>query len=333
MKYLLFLLLVLLPFPIHSKSFPRPTEQELEYNQLKRVTYEFGGGRFGDQLMCYIHAKWISYYYGIPLIYEPFSFSNRLALHYAEYSSIEHGRTLRRVRPDPGMEINYNRKELERYIIPYFPDSAWEQEKRNNEWYSFSVDWEDPEFKKELQQMIRPLYISPYLQIPSDRVSIALHVREGGGFDGEAPWRWHPLKFPPQSYYIEQVRKISKLFPGQPLYVYVFTDHQQPLELVQEYIRNLSDLDIKFDCRATDNNHAKNILEDFFEMTRFDCLVIADSNFSIIPSKIADYKVVIRPADFQWIDKHSIYINRVDTKIAPNYLDRTKSNHEFLGSL
>ena len=38
------------------------------------------GGRLGDQLIAYMHAKWVSYLYDIPLLYKPFHYSNDLVL-------------------------------------------------------------------------------------------------------------------------------------------------------------------------------------------------------------------------------------------------------------
>src|SRR5665213_983093 len=46
----------------------------------KAVTYEFSGGRLGDNLLSYLHAKWISYRHQIPLLYKPFKYSDKLML-------------------------------------------------------------------------------------------------------------------------------------------------------------------------------------------------------------------------------------------------------------
>ena len=52
--------------------------------QSSKVTYTFSGGRFGDNLLAYIHAKWIAYRYHIPLLYKPFDCSDQLVLHNLE---------------------------------------------------------------------------------------------------------------------------------------------------------------------------------------------------------------------------------------------------------
>ncbi|MGB8367538.1 MAG: hypothetical protein WCD44_04225, partial [Candidatus Babeliales bacterium] len=44
------------------------------------VTYFWGGGRFGDKIISYTTAKWISYKFGIPLLLKPFKHSDMLRL-------------------------------------------------------------------------------------------------------------------------------------------------------------------------------------------------------------------------------------------------------------
>ena len=44
------------------------------------VTYSLDAGRFGDQLINYMKALWVSCKYDIPLIYHPFSYSDLLEL-------------------------------------------------------------------------------------------------------------------------------------------------------------------------------------------------------------------------------------------------------------
>ena len=44
------------------------------------VTYTFSGGRFGDNLISYLHAKWVAYRAGVPLLYKPFGYSGMLVM-------------------------------------------------------------------------------------------------------------------------------------------------------------------------------------------------------------------------------------------------------------
>lgn len=312
----LFLFLYFVFFAVFASAYQGtpPTPSELQYNQSKVVTYPEHGGRFGDQLLCYIHAKWISYYHGIPLLYRPFSYSDQLVLHEQEHSNLSI-KSLFPVKFYSRSNINFNRPRKDLYIIPYFPESEWELTKGNTQWYHFSVDWKDKRFIEDLRRLIKPRSPLPLLALPDNRISIAVHVRKGGGFDNENTWKGYPMKFPPSSYYIEQLRKISELFPERSLYAHIFTDHANPSELIQEYEYHLSDLDIVFGSREKDNHHSLNVLEDFFQMMHFDCLIIADSNFSFIPSKLGNYKVVISPLGFKKIPQ-GIYIDKTNIEIS-----------------
>jgi hypothetical protein len=76
----------------------------------------------------------------------------------------------------------------------------------------------------------------------------------------------------------------------------------------------LSDLDVIFDSRK-ESSCKTNILEDFFALTQFDCLIRPDSHFSIAASKIADYKVIISPAHSIITKKRKVIIDQVDFKV------------------
>jgi hypothetical protein len=124
---------------------------------------------------------------------------------------------------------------------------------------------------------------------------VGVHVRRGGGFDSLQERLRVPLKFPPDSYYIEQIERISKIFKNRSLYVYILTDDLDPASIVNKYRAALNNSNIHFDYRKTDNGPSQNVLEDFFFMTKFDCLVICQSNFSLMASKLADFALVITP--------------------------------------
>ena len=45
------------------------------------VTYDFSGGRLGDNLISFSHVLWASYKYEVPLLYRSFKYSDMLRLH------------------------------------------------------------------------------------------------------------------------------------------------------------------------------------------------------------------------------------------------------------
>lgn len=266
-------------------------------NELGAVTYELIG-RFGDNLLAYMHAKWLSLYYArrgynLPVFYKPFLFSTQLRVHDLERAcSRGHLASLSRI-----ISLkNHKWTELERrsdvlYEIPYFP---YDLEKEPGNWTAFEVDWKDAEFKRELKRVISPRCPLPKFELPTDKITVAIHVRRGGSF--EELNLGFPFKFPDDSYYLEQLKTLDTLFNHRPLYVFIFTDDREPLKILktfQDYFEKFSH--ITFDCRHTQTDHNINVLEDFFALTKFDCLIRPDSNFSVCAAKISDYLVEIEP--------------------------------------
>lgn len=284
------------------------------------VTYEFSGGRLGDNLLSYLHAKWFSFQRNIPLIYRPFLYSSELVLDDVETAygipgqkSLARHFTLR----GPFHAIRL----LAVYACPYFPEDKWELE-QSKSWFYFEVDWKDPAFRKIARQMIAPKHPLPLITPPSDTINIAIHVRQGGGYDHSLIHLQIPLKLPPLSFYIEGLLKIMNLFPNRPLYCYLFTDAVNPSELAQEMKRFLPPLTaIAFDYRRAENHHSKNVLEDFFSLFNFDILIRPQSNFSLVVSLLNDYAIVYSPKNFK-IENNIVTITETDFIIDPQQLSR-----------
>lgn len=269
--------------------------------QRSAVTYTFSGGRFGDCLLSYCHAKWIAYLYNIPLLYKPFDYSHYLMMHTAEirytperekeYNSVIEYTFDTRIDPHEGCL----------YVIPFFPESIFNRLDKMFP-YLFTVNWADSGFKTLLQKMISPMHPFTYPRSPKDAVSVAVHIRKGTGWDipmyritPEALTASHPLRFAPDSFFIAQLKKIVSIFKEKEIYVYLFTDHDNPAVLAEKYQRAVGCKHMTFDYRTTTNNEFVNVLEDFFALTHFDCLIRSDSNFSFMAGKLANYSIQISP--------------------------------------
>jgi hypothetical protein len=273
------------------------------------VTYVLSTGRFGDHLLAYCHAKWISYKYTIPLLFQPFKYSDELVCHYHEkqyeIESQEFANAIQVVQP---LAINADANML--YIVPFFPESCLETCLHPFCDYYFEVNWNDTGFKKEIKSMIAPLYKSYCpLDLPPGRIAVALHVRKGTNYDtiwgtnvkDLSDYHKGPLlfKIPPDSYYIAQLNYIA-LHYKQPLYVYLFTDDDDPEGIIQRYKNSLKEYDIIFEYGGKKNTHDSNVLEDFFALvnTPFNCLIRPDSHYSFIASKLGDYNLIISPKHY-----------------------------------
>ena len=267
------------------------------------VTYDFSGGRLGDCLLSYAHAKWIAHSFDMPLLYKPFSYSNQLMMHELEfhYSDDLASQFNKIVIVTQDVMHTINREAGYLYVIPFFPESIFNREDTVFP-YLFTVDWHNKEFKAELQRMIQPIIPLKALDLPEQMLKVAVHVRKGTGWDipnyritPAALTASHPLRFAPDSFYIKQLQRIAALYPDRSIYVYLFTDHNDPGELAKQYEQAVGCDRMKIDFRTDENNEFVNVLDDFFALTRFDCLIRADSNFSLMASKLAQYQLVIAP--------------------------------------
>lgn len=283
------------------------------------VTCELDGGRIGDNLLAYLHAKWISYKYSIPLRYRPFQYSDQLMLSvidkpltsgYQNQIKLFHGKA-NGCDPDPNAFSTL-------YEVPWFPESVLELEIFPN--YKppyFEVDWNDPGFRYEMLQVIKPIKPLKLPNIPKDRIVVGVHVRTGVGHDSPETYKVLPTKFPPHSYYIEQIQKIAEIFKDQPLYVYIFTDYPDPKHISDLFELSVNNSNLKFLYREKGNHHTTNVLEDLFALTECDCLIRGESYYSLLASKLKNFRVMITPAGYKF-EGDKLTINKVDIYFGEN---------------
>ncbi|HSX03155.1 MAG TPA: hypothetical protein VLG76_00315 [Rhabdochlamydiaceae bacterium] len=261
------------------------------------VTYYEMGGRFGDHLIEYLHAKWFSYSLGLPLLYKPFKYSKEFKLDDLEEPwTKEKEKSFLHVKE---LKSADSIQDSTLYLIPFFSESPDDYRFGT---IPFAINWRDPTFQSILRTAFTPKKQRPNHPFPplENLLTVALHVRRGGGADPKNAHEKWPLRFAPDSYYIESLRIISDLFPSRPIYVYIFTDDLDPGRVADKYAEALLDLPIQFNCRREGNHHSLNIIEDFLAMMEFDCLIRSTSNYSFLPAMIGQYRVVISPKHFTW---------------------------------
>jgi hypothetical protein len=229
------------------------------------------------------------------------------------------------------------------YVVPYFPECLEEHRlpeygslqsnglaNRTSDWPYIAVHWEDREFLKEIRELVRPKNPMNLIIPPKDCISIAVHVRKNsGGFDlpllQNTPEDQYdpnkryvdvifPLKHVPDEYYLEQIQRIMGMYEGQKFYVFIFTDDPEPTPIVSKYEQSINNDAVVFDYRRGENNHYSNVLEDLFSMMQFDCLIRADSNLSIVASKLGDFKVLITPVHHRW-EGRKLIIDKVQVTV------------------
>ncbi len=282
------------------------------------ISYKVYGARFGDNLLSYLHAKWVSVKYDIPFLYSPFPYSEFLYLE-REDKRLEpwvekkyHNIWTLKKNMDLGEFLEQKGSKSNLYIIPYFPECDWEMKQVNN-YPHFGVDWKDPLFLQEVKKQIRPKKKLHLVKVPEGTVNIALHIRTGAGFDDKEVIEAFPLKFPLLNFYIEQLKLVLKLMHSQFVYVHIFSDAFDVEALKNEIASHINTEGVIFGFRKEGNNWKSNVLEDFFSLTLFDVAIHGASNFAFCASILADYQLEIFPDSFLH-EAGSIVIHQVKVR-------------------
>jgi hypothetical protein len=252
--------------------------------KLSAVTYDFNGGRLGDNFASFARAKWISYKCDIPLLYKPFPFSDQLVLHETEKlfddTDLHNFKATITLKKFSYNQIQKNAENL--YITKYqlkMPENIFA----------------DQIFMAKLKKLLTPIFLKEKVPMHKKRANVAIHVRTGGSFLPDANRvNRQPLRFPPHLFYIDSIRSLYQIIK-QPLYVYIFTDDVNPAKLALEFLKELNDIDIEFGYRKDANDHDINVIEDFCAMTKFDYLIRPKSHFSIWAQRLGNPKIVIYP--------------------------------------
>jgi hypothetical protein len=258
------------------------------------VTYELSGGRFGDNITSFLHAKWASFYFNIPIYTTPFLYYEwlKLSQEYPLRNTYPH-----QITPYSSLEgININEKNR-MYEIKFYPEDEVEFNKDITYWGTrrIDIDWKNKEFRKAALSSILPIFSLDLITPPKEKVSIALHLREGGGFDGDWERNKYPNKFPPLHYYLKSIEKVLELLPEKSFYCFIFTDALEPLKYQKCLSEFFKKNKITFDIRSSKIGKNNLVLDDFYSIFNFDIVIRPGSNFTIPQTRLQDYAIVISP--------------------------------------
>ncbi len=274
----------------------------------KAVTFG-DGGRLGDNILDYTHAKWISYKWGIPLLFFSFQYSDQFVFydveeHLTPEKKSEYSEKLLNGFQELSEKIEQNTL----YKVGHVPDAIEEYQFLGSYGLYIPVDWSDPIFRDMMRSLIVPKEKLNLIEPPKGVISVALHYRDGGGFgwDTDSMKKSLPLRFPDISYYIKQLKRLTVLVGRQPIFVQLFTDHPDPESIKKLFKGAFPQSNFEFDCRTSGNRHDANVLEDMFSMTNFDCLIRPMSHFSMTASHLKDFKIEFYPTRGHWEDNKFI---------------------------
>lgn len=254
--------------------------------------------------MDYTHAKWISYKWGIPLLFQNFEYADQFVFYDIEkHLTPERAGQYTQVKVISLEQLNRKIKRNTLFFVAHVADSYDEYMfNGSSPELHIAVDWSDQPFREMMRALIAPKHPLNLTIPPKEVISVALHYREGGGFHWDTEWmkKGCPLRFPAPEYYFEQLRKLYDLVNQSPLYVHIFTDYAKPEEIKELFRAHFPETNIEFVCRTEGNRHDTNVLEDMFSIMNFDCLIRSMSHYSMIASHLVDFKIEFYP-------KHGTY--------------------------
>lgn len=282
--------------------------------------------RFGDSLLAFAHGLWFAENHHLPLVYSPFPYAEDLVLyHHPDVLHLDpetFGTII--TLNSPGMHNNLYRlcmtdsiPENSLIVVSYFPESLYETKAFPVPY--IQINWDEPKFLNRMRELVQPIKSYPILDLPKDRATVALHIRTGYGFDhvpgyfvdGVGGSTRFPMKIPPMKYYINSLKLLVGIING-PVYVHIFTDDPHTAQIVKLFQDHFANSDVIFGTRIAQNNYHSNVLEDFFAMQQFDCLIRSDSNFSLMASRLFPFKIAIAPESSNTTGTE---IDRVEVKI------------------
>jgi hypothetical protein len=278
--------------------------------QESAVTYKCNHGRLGDQLTCYISARWMAHRYNLRFCYRPFKNSEKFAFHrlYEPFDLKEDSKQFAHVVKFPDLAGLQNRPDFRPesntlYVIPFLGlccDSMWN----------------DESFLTLIRQEIASIEPLTPLQLPKDKHVVAVHVRSGIEYDkiseakllqcsGKARMKRWAGKFPPYVYYVEQIERLYHMLHDEPLYIHIFGDSPDLNSIARLFQETLNNPHIEFGFRSEGNGSRSNIMDDFFGLIQCDYLIRGTSNFSLVAEKLGFHKITISPYRLEEINKKS----------------------------
>ena len=268
------------------------------------ITYEYTAGRFGDKLLGYAQARYLSHLTGLSFLYRPFENSQYLTIeyeafsleqHYKAYSQILHIRS-----PETITEFFKMLRDPQTpptiFVIDYFASDMSEWEPQGSWWsIALNIPWCDDKFAHYLQSSLQPRIPIPNLTV-NGRLNVADHIRTlSGGDVPQGSIRDLPLKHVTLDYHERQIRKIYEWNLKKPMHVFLFSDTKTPLVLLEEMQKRFKTEDIIFNIQILEQPDVKYVIQDFFAMQKFNVIIATQSNFSMMASRLGNFDMIITP--------------------------------------
>ncbi|HVW99409.1 MAG TPA: hypothetical protein VHA52_03070 [Candidatus Babeliaceae bacterium] len=137
-------------------------------------------GRFGDNLIHYMKCKWFAYKYDLDFYFQPFSASELLSIDNNEklFSAMRESsyKKLCHINHESAIESFLTDNDVSTIIAvkPYAQGMSFDTESFVN----FLLSNAPSEFIDEIRQNIQPKSQIPLLNLPQDKITVAVHIRK-----------------------------------------------------------------------------------------------------------------------------------------------------------
>jgi hypothetical protein len=306
--------------------------------------------QIGENMIELALAKILSLKYNLPLLYKPIKYSDLFVISDVE-TKLEDQKFDARIpvqtENDIKCELNNNAKNI----------LFWTTIRTK-------IDSIESQHIQELKRVLQPKKIPLVNRIPTDQITIAVHIRKGNGggehYDGQVsslqefdfdrnrvkylhnynnyPFDWETYqrnspvnlvdkvdswftKFPPNQYYIDQIKWLVNSVKEKKIYIQIFTDDKSPLDLLQNIKQHFNNPNITLHFENnTDYLFADRIIQDLYSMSRFDILIRSQSYFARLAELMGNHKLIVYPLKAHWEQKKLI-MNTIVIKGSLNNID------------
>lgn len=266
-----------------TKSWSNPTnaltlfEQKMDLPK-KGVTYQMMPlSRLGDNISCYLNAKWVAHKCGLPLVFKSFPLSEQLSLsHNQQYSIPSQFRCVRLGEQFSYEEFEKKKNEDILWEVPFFAQ------------FDAKINWQDEEFRSSVIKDLSMMTTGILPPLVEGRMNVALHLRTGGTFDSKNETYFSPTKIPPREFFENALLILFEEYKDKPLHIQIFTDSTD----IDQEVQRFTEFARKHHPNTTVASAERKgetdsiAVQDMVAMSRYDALIRADSGLSKTASLI-----------------------------------------------
>lgn len=286
--------------PVRALSLSEDFDKKLKAcsSISKGITYSTPAfSRLGDHVSCYLSAKWIAHTLKLPLVVRVFPHMNELAMFKNAKCFYPPCLPISTKKIEKGCFNENMRLKIEKAKEGIFETPFL---------YDAGVDWTDQEFRQSVIDDLSTLDNKKLPELRKDCLNVAIHYRDGGTFDDEMIKYSLPLKFPPMEYYQQQMKYILERFSDRNVHFEIFTDkidHASLKVAFQEFAKKLAkgNQKVSVDYNDLEKDLEKKVVTDMIGMSKYDCLVRADSGLSRFSGLIGNLKLEILPSHSNFV--------------------------------